>query len=108
MLFHNYPIYILIWLGVSLLTLWLFKVVSRKMRETEDKQTKNSFFTILVVVGLPLLLISVLGPLVFIIGDKNMWLPYRLVWSGLILIFAVYFFIKQRTPKEEGQNLSKS
>jgi|SRR5688572_16514935 L-asparagine transporter-like permease len=108
MLFHNYPIYIAIWLVVSLLTLWLFKVVSRKMRETEDKQTKNSFFTILVVIGLPLLLVSVLGPLVFIIGDKNMWLPYRLVWSGLILIFVIYFFIKQRTPKEEDQNLSRS
>ena len=101
MLDHNYPLYIVFWFIISLITLWLFKVVSRKMRETEDKQTKNSLFTILIVIGIPLLLASVLGPLIFIIGDKNMEGLYRILWSGLILIFMIYFYIKQRTPKEQ-------
>ncbi len=100
MLNHNYPVYILFWLIISIATLWLFKVLSRKMRETEDKQTKNSFFTILIIVGIPLLLAAVLGPLVFIIGDKNMANIYRILWGGLILIFMIYFYIKQRTPKD--------
>lgn len=99
MLYHNYPVYMVIWLVVSLLTLWLFKVISRKMRETEDHQAKNSLFTILIITGFPLLLIAVLGPLVFIIGDKNMWSVYRLIWGGLILVFLIYFLIKQKTPK---------
>jgi L-asparagine transporter-like permease len=101
MLDHNYPLYIVFWFIISLITLWLFKVVSRKMRETEDKQTKNSLFTILIVIGIPLLLAAVLGPLVFIIGDKNMEGIYRILWAGLILIFMIYFYIKQRTPKEQ-------
>src|SRR5262245_46571350 len=101
MIEHNYPVYIAVWLVLSMLTLWFFRAMGRKMKNTEDRQTKSSLFTIMIVLGLPMLLAAVLLPLVFIIGDKNMGLYYKLTWSSLILIFIIYFFKKQRSSKEE-------
>jgi hypothetical protein len=65
------------------------------MKEITDKETKNSLYTILIFLGVPMLLVSVLAPPVFLIGDKNMGLKYELVWGGLCLIFVIYFIVKQ-------------
>jgi hypothetical protein len=70
------------------------------MRATDDRQTKNSLFTIMIILGLPLLMASILGPLIFLIGDKNMDSTFRYAWYGLVFVFVIYFFIKQRTPKK--------
>ena len=67
------------------------------MKDITDKDTKNSLYTILIFIGLPLLLVSVLAPAVFLIGDKNMDLEYELIWGGLCLVFVVYFIVKQRS-----------
>lgn len=72
------------------------------MKETDDKQTKNTLYTILIFLGLPMLLLSVLTPPVFIIGDKDMNLAYDLIWGGLCMIFVIYFIIKQRSGKDTG------
>lgn len=98
---HNYPVYIAIWFTVSILTLLIFKGIPRKMKKIEDRQTRNSLFTIMIFIGLPLLLIAVLAPLVFVIGDKNMEFHYKAVWIGLILVFLIYFFMKQKGGKSE-------
>jgi len=97
---HNYPLYIAIWLGVSLFTLFIFRSIPRKMKEIEDRQTKNSLFVIMIFFGLPLMLAAVLGPLIFIIGDKNMEPLYRYGWIGLISVFLIYFFIKQKSRSD--------
>jgi hypothetical protein len=66
------------------------------MKEITDNDTKNSLYTILIFIGVPLLLVSVLAPPVFLIGDKNMDPEYQLIWGGLCFIFVVYFIIRQR------------
>jgi hypothetical protein len=99
MIEHNYPLYIAVWFVISILTLIVFRLIPKKMKETRDKQTKSSLFTIMIVIGLPLLMAAVLGPLIFLIGDKNMDSAYRYTWYGLLFIFVIYFFIKQRSPK---------
>jgi len=71
------------------------------MKETDDKQIKNSLYTILIFIGIPFLMVSVLAPPVFLIGDKEMDLVYELIWGGLCLIFVIYFFIKQRSKIPE-------
>jgi len=88
---HNYPVYIVIWSAVSLLTLFIFKTVPKKMKLVKDKETKSSLFTIMIFTGLPLLLVSVLTPLVFIIGDRNMEFQYKAIWAGLIVVFLMFF-----------------
>ena len=65
------------------------------MKHITDHQTKNSLYTILIFIGLPLLLVSILAPPVFIIGDKDMDNVYKIVWGGLCLGYVVYFIIKQ-------------
>ena len=75
----------------------------RKMRNTDDRQTKSSLFTITVIIGVPLLLASVIGPLVFIIGDKNMNPEYRYTWIGLIGVFVIYFLLKQRKQSSDDK-----
>lgn len=96
---HNYPVYIIIWFVISVTALIIFRAIPRKMKETEDRQTKSSLFTIMIVLGLPLLMAAVLGPVIFLIGDKNMDSTYRIIWSALVLIFIIYFIFKQRSPK---------
>jgi hypothetical protein len=94
---HNYPVYIGVWFAVSLFTLFIFRVIPKKMKNIEDRQTKNSLFTIMIFLGLPLMLVSILGPMIFIVGDAGMDLSYKLIWGGLIILFLIYFFMKQRT-----------
>ncbi len=91
----KYEIIITIWFAVSLLTFLLFKFIPKKMKEIADPQSKNSLYTILIFIGVPLLLASILTPAVFLIGDKNMDDVYRIVWGGLCLAFVAYFFYKQ-------------
>ena len=98
---HNYPVYIAIWTAISLMSLFIFKVVPRKMKQVNDKETKSSLFTIMIFAGLPLLLVSVLAPLIFVIGDKNMEFHYKVIWIGMIVVFLIYFFMKQKTKKSD-------
>ncbi len=98
LLSHNYPVYIAIWFIVTVFILWFFRFMYRKSRETEDRQTKSSLFTITVILGVPLLLFTVIGPLIFIIGDKNMQPVLRYLWIGLIAIFILFLIFKQRKP----------
>lgn len=93
---HNYPVYIALWFVMTIFILWFFRFMTRKMRETEDRQTKSSLFTITILFGLPMILAIVVGPLFFLIGDKNMESVYRYLWIGLIGMFLLYFIIKQR------------
>ena len=95
---HNYPLYIGVWFAATIFILWFFRFMYRKSRDTEDRQTKSSLFTITVILGIPLLLATVIGPLVFIIGDKNMLSLYRYIWIGLIGIFILFLIYKQKKP----------
>lgn len=95
---HNYPVYILLWFVMTVFILWFFRFMTRKMRDTDDRQTKSSLFTITILLGLPMILAIVVGPLFFLIGDKNMESTYRYLWIGLIGIFLIYFIFKQRNP----------
>ncbi|MCC6864874.1 MAG: hypothetical protein IT280_01800 [Ignavibacteria bacterium] len=96
---HNYPVYIAVWFVITVFLLWFFRFMYKKMRNTDDRQTKSSLFTITMFFGIPILIASVLGPLFFLIGDKNMPAEYRYLWLGLIAVFIIYFFIKQKTKK---------
>jgi len=98
---HNYPLYITIWLVITVFILWFFRFMTRKMRDTDDRQTKSSLFTITMFLGIPLLIAVVVGPVFFLIGDKNMDSEYRYLWLGLISIFLLYFLFKQRKPNSE-------
>ncbi len=98
---HNYPIYIAIWFLITVFMLWFFRFMSRKMKNTDDRQTKSSLFTLTVFLGIPMLLIVIIGPLLFIIGDRNLGSLYRYVWIGLMGAFLMYFIFKQRT-KDTG------
>jgi membrane-associated HD superfamily phosphohydrolase len=95
---HNYPLYIGVWFVATIFILWFFRFMYRKSRDTEDRQTKSSLFTITVIIGIPLLLATVIGPLVFIIGDKNMQPVFRYTWIGVIGIFLLFLIYKQRKP----------
>ncbi len=98
LLSHNYPVYIAIWFIVTVFILWFFRFMYRKSRETEDRQTKSSLFTLTVILGIPLLLVTVIGPLIFIIGDKNMQPVFMYVCIGLIAIFILFLIFRQRKP----------
>ncbi|HEY3250975.1 MAG TPA: hypothetical protein VGK25_07640 [Ignavibacteria bacterium] len=93
---ERYILFISIWFVISVIALLLFRFIPKKMKEVTDPQTKNSLYTILIFLGIPMLLVSILAPPVFLIGDKNMDLIYKLIWGALCLVFIVYFLIKQK------------
>jgi hypothetical protein len=84
-----------------MITLLLFRFVPKKMKTVSDQQTKDSLFTILIFTGMPLLLASVLTPAIFIIGDKDMELAYKIVWLTLCLPFIIYFIIVNKNRRKQ-------
>lgn len=103
-LVHDYNIYIAVWTAISIFLLWFFRFMYKKMRETEDRQTKSSLFFITMFFGIPLMLAAVVGPLFFLIGDKNMSDVHRYIWIGLITVFLFYFFVKQTGSKQKTRH----
>ena len=96
---HNYAVYISVWFIITVFILWFFRFMSGKMKNTDDNQTKSSLFTITIIFGIPLLIAAVIGPMFFLIGDKNMESTYRYLWIALIGAFVIYFIFKQRSKK---------
>lgn len=106
---HNYTIYIISWLIISMLLPLFFKSMYRKIQNTDDAQTRNTLFTLTMFTGIPVLIISLIFPLIFIIGDSGMNSLYRYTWAGLYMGFIFYFLIKQRSGKnKKGQKKTVS
>jgi archaellum biogenesis protein FlaJ (TadC family) len=98
----NYLLYLFVWLGLLLILLLLFKILPAKMRNTEDRQTKNSLFALFMMLSIPLILICIIGPVVLIAGDENMPEKYKFAF-GIITIIAVgYIVYLQTTRKKES------
>jgi hypothetical protein len=68
----------------------------KKMKQISDTQTKNSLYTITIFIGIPLLMLCIIAPPFFLIGDKNMQPLHRYLWISLIAAVIIYFLIKQK------------
>lgn len=97
----NYLLYISVWAGLLLILLLLFKVLPAKMKNTEDRQTKNSLFALLMMLSIPLILICVIGPVILVAGDENMPEKYKYAF-GIIALIAVGYIIYLQTTKKSG------
>jgi hypothetical protein len=96
---NRYIIIMTGWFLGSIITLMMFRFIPRKMKMVEDKETKNSLYTILIFLGVPMLMAAILTPAVFIIGDAGMDSVYKIVWGGLCLLFIIYYFFVNRSKK---------
>jgi putative copper export protein len=97
----NYLLYISVWIGLLLILLLLFKFLPAKMRNTEDRQTKNSLFALFMILTIPLVLICIIGPIILIAGDENMPDKYKYAF-GIIALIAVGYIIFLQTTKKSG------
>jgi hypothetical protein len=88
-----------IWLALMIFVVFLFKRLTRKIKNTDEHRTKNSLFMIMIFVGLPLLLFEIIAPVVILMGDQNMPLGYKLAFGGEIIVVIIYFIQIQRTKK---------
>jgi archaellum biogenesis protein FlaJ (TadC family) len=98
----NYLIYLLVWIGVLFLLGVLFKLIPKKMKETKNIQTKNTMFTILMLIGIPLTLIAVIGPIVLVAVDEDMPLKYRYGFGIIALLIVGYMLFLQMAKKKES------
>jgi hypothetical protein len=80
----------------------MFKTLPKKMKSVNDRAVRSSIFTVLIFIGVPLALIAILSPMIFIIGDKAMSSTYKLIWGALVFAFIVYFAVKQVHPKKQN------
>ena len=98
---NEYIIYFLVWaLLIVMLSVFIrFMVV--KIDRTELKESKNSLFTMLMLVGIPATLILLITPIIVIGGDKYLQAEYKLMFIilALITITAVYYIQTRRKIK---------
>ena len=101
---HNYPLYIFIWLAAVIFVHFFFRYMYRKIKNTEDRATANSLFTVTVFIGIPVIIAVIIGPLVFIIGDSAMGSEYRIIWTTLIIVFGTYYLYRQSASKSKRRD----
>lgn len=96
-----YLIYLFAWLIIILILNFLFRLLPTKMKNTEDPQTKNTLFTILLFTSIPLILIAFIAPILILAGDKEMSGDYK-IYFVIIAAFAIIasFTIKKKKRKE--------
>jgi hypothetical protein len=94
-----YTIELIVWIVLVLFTIFLFRKIPAKMKETESPRTKSALFTLLIVLGIPSILVESIGPILIIAGDYHMPAVYKYVFSGEILVVIIYFLSTQRSKK---------
>jgi purine-cytosine permease-like protein len=98
----NYLLYILAWAGILILIYLLFKFLPAKMKQTEDRQTKNSLFSLLLILGVPLIFAAVIGPIILVAGDENMPVHYKYGYGIISVIVIAYLVYLQVTKPKKG------
>jgi len=96
-----YILELVIWIGLVLFTIFLFRFFSRKMKHTDNQRTKGSLFTIMLLFGLPLILFEVIAPIVILMAEGIMPVGYKIAFGCEILIVIIYFFSTQRSNKSK-------
>lgn len=96
-----YLIYILIWIALVVFLSLLFKFLPAKMKEANDRETKNSIFTILMLFAIPLSLVIVIAPIIIIAGDENMPDKYKYIFGIVVITAIAYVMFLQKSKKEK-------
>lgn len=99
---ENYLLYFLVWVGLLLLLLIIFKILPAKMRNTEDRQTKNSLFALFMMLVIPLVLVCIIAPIILIAGDENMPVKFKYAFGIIALIAVSYIIYLQTSGKGKG------
>ncbi|RPI16993.1 MAG: hypothetical protein EHM58_10765 [Ignavibacteriae bacterium] len=93
-----YLIYLLVWLSIILILNILYRVLPKKMKETENQQTKNTLFTILLFTSIPLILIAFIAPILILAGDKAMPGDYKIYFVVIAAVSIIASFtIKKKS-----------
>ncbi len=90
---------LVIWITMVLFTIFWFRFVSRKMKQTDDQRTKGSFFTLMLLFGIPLVLFEIIAPIVILMADGLMPVGYKIAFGGEIFVVIIYFLSTQRSKK---------
>lgn len=101
---NNYIIYLLVWIALTLFLIIFYKFMRKKMLQTGDRQSKNSLFFILMIIGIPVLMFVSIAPIIVIGGDENMPQSYRNIFYFCAGALVIYFIFSQRrkNPEEES------
>lgn len=96
-----YTIELIVWIVLVLFTIFLFRKIPAKMKETDDQKTKSSLFTLLMILTIPLILIESIAPVLIIAGDPDMPVIYKYFFGGEILAVIIYFLSTQKSGKSQ-------
>ncbi len=94
-----YTIELIVWIVLVLFTIFLFRKIPAKMKVSENPQTKSSLFTLLLILGIPLILFESIAPILILAGDHNMPVVYKYIFGGEILAVVIYFLSTQRSKQ---------
>lgn len=101
---NHYLFYTGIWIAIACIIILLFKLIPRKMKETESAGTKSFLFMILMVAGLPLIIFEFLAPIVIIMGNHNMPANEKIYFGLIVILFIFLFMMRNRVFKGKNQD----
>lgn len=69
-----------------------------KMQRTESRDTKNSLFTILMLIGIPIALVLLIAPIIIFGEDRSLSAEYKLLFIllAILTVILVYFGHKKK------------
>lgn len=97
---NTYEIELVCWLGLILFVIVFVRSLTRKIKNTEEPQTKNSLFTLMLLIAIPVILFEIIAPIMILIGDKQMPVIYKYIFVGEIILVLVYFLSTQRSKRK--------
>jgi hypothetical protein len=94
-------------LFISLLFIWILLVFGlsvfvrfmiRKMKETEDVRSKNSLFTIFILITIPMLLVLFITPIVILGANSDIPANYKIFFgmTGIMVVVIAYNMLKRK------------
>ena len=91
---------------MTLFLILFYKFMRKKIREIEDRQSKNSLFFILMLIGIPVLMFITIAPIIVIGGDENMPQSYRNIFyfcAGALVMYVIFSQRKRKTDEESNE-----
>ncbi len=70
--------------------------MSRKMKDTEDRQTKNTLFTLYMVLAIPIFFSVTLVPILIMAGDEFMPVTYKYIFGMIVFAILLLIYFKRK------------
>jgi len=96
---YQYIVYYIIWGALVLFLSFFIRFMVIRMQRTESRDTKNSLFAILMLVGIPTVLVLLIAPIIILGEDRSLSAEYKLLFILLLLLTVILVYYGHKKKK---------